>query len=287
MMMENAIDAHVHLWDPQRRDDILICDTHPELNDKATSVALRAHLAGCGFSRAIVVQSAPDDSHSEWLIKHASRLDQIAGVVAWIDPTATDALDRAKQLIAQPCVCGVRLMLNRMSNPGRLLNDEPMAVLTLLANDNVTIELLAPVDQLEFSCDLADQFSGKIVLDHCGLPPQNALSNHAWRNGLQKLAKRPNVATKMSGLIEPYEGMPTDVDLFAVMDFVCTQFGPQRLMAASNFPVAQLTELEKVWVASLVSWAMLRDFNSLEQAALWYDCAINWYPRLNPKGVIA
>ncbi|AII86204.1 amidohydrolase family protein [Planktomarina temperata] len=279
MRNANAIDAHVHIWDAQRRDDILICDAHPELNDRATSDALSAHLTGSRFSRAILVQSAPDNAHSDWLIEHTARLSTIAGVVAWIDPTANDALDRAECLIAQPRVCGVRLMLNRMTTPAQLLAVRPMAVLSLLAKNDVTIELLALSAQLDFAYDLAGAISGKIVVDHCGLPPQNAMADQIWRDRLQKLATRPNVATKLSGLIEPYAMMPPDHTLFAVMDFVLAQFGTDRLMAASNFPVVQLTAPEQTWEASLASWVQAHGFSPPEQASLWHNCAATWYPR--------
>jgi len=281
MMMENAIDAHVHLWDPQRHDDILICDAHPELNDKATRDALRTHLTGSAFSRAIAVQSAPDDAHSDWLIKHSAQLASIAGVVAWIDPTATNGLDQAKRLIAQPRVCGVRLMLNRMAAPKQLLAAGPQAVLALLATHQVTIELLSPPDQLGFANDLASRIPGKIVVDHCGLPSKAAVTDPIWRNGLQDLARRPNVATKMSGLIEPFSEMPHDEVLFETMDFALELFGSDRLMAASNFPVAQLTAPERIWEARLVSWAKSRGLSRSQQAALWRDCAATWFPRIN------
>lgn len=131
MIFKGGIDAHVHVWDKKCEDDILIVTQMPEMAPLAEPALAASHIARTGARGGIVVQSAPSVSHSDWLRKTCRKIPGVIGVVGWIDPLSSDAVQQADALIADPLVCGIRLMINRMENPDLL--DDP-AVLHVLGS---------------------------------------------------------------------------------------------------------------------------------------------------------
>ena len=112
-----------------------------------------------------------------------------------------------------------------------------------------------------------------------------------WKEGIRELATCPNVVVKLGGLVMAINGFgfhkgdkpPTSDELVAVTSlyyrFTIEQFGPNRCMFESNFPV------DKVSCSYLVLWnsfkKMTRDFSPAERRALFRDTAIRVY-RLSP-----
>ncbi len=112
-----------------------------------------------------------------------------------------------------------------------------------------------------------------------------------WKEGIRELASCPNVVVKLGGLVMAINGFgfhkgdkpPTSDELVAVTSpyyrFTIEQFGPNRCMFESNFPV------DKVSCSYLVLWnsfkKMTRDFSPAERTALFRDTAIRVY-RLSP-----
>lgn len=275
-----AIDAHVHLWDPMRDDDILICKNKPELADYASPAELKLHLEQGDFQGAIAIQSAPDHDHSDWLIAHAATIPGVVGVVAWIDPSAPDAKEKADALIATPLVCGVRLMINRISNPSDLLLPHSLAVMSLLSANDITIELLAPPSLLNVVVQLTGAFEGKMVLDHCGTPPQSAINDPTWSAAMRDIGVHSHVATKLSGVMEAYPTLSNLVQLYDTMDFVLGHFGADRMLAASNFPVNKLTATSSDWANIISTWIKQNNFSDRQAQGIWQTNSEQWYPRI-------
>ena len=112
-----------------------------------------------------------------------------------------------------------------------------------------------------------------------------------WKEGIRELATCPNVVVKLGGLVMAINGFgfhkgdkpPTSDELVAATwpyyRFTIEQFGPNRCMFESNFPV------DKVSCSYLVLWnsfkKMTRDFSPAERTALFRDTAIRVY-RLSP-----
>lgn len=151
--------------------------------------------------------------------------------------------------------------------------------------------------QLVEVVDLARAFPDvPIVLDHIGGPigigPYAGKRDEvyqAWKRGIDELATCPNVAIKLGGLGMPFCNMgwhdspepPTSSDLakgMAPYYMSCIeQFGPDRCMFESNFPV------DKVSFSYTVLWnafkRLAEDFTPSEKAALFHGTA-EWFYRL-------
>ncbi|MDX0562533.1 amidohydrolase family protein [Sinorhizobium medicae] len=240
MIFQGATDAHVHLWDPARNDDILVLKHQPELVETARRDRLAAHLRQIEAKGAIVVQSAPTKAHSDWLRSEAGNIDGVIGIVGWLDIFAADCRVEMEDLISDPLVCGIRIMLNRMASPETLINPASLTRIGELADSGLAIECLTPPEHLDVVARLATEVErARIVVDHCGLPPvSNGFAE--WKVDIASLAGLPNVTTKFSGLTEPFGPDVRLADIAERADWILGLFGPARLMAASNFPVCEL-----------------------------------------------
>ena len=149
--------------------------------------------------------------------------------------------------------------------------------------------------QLKELIDLADAFPNtQIILDHFGGPlgigpyeGKAAEVFEVWRRDMMHLAKRPNVAVKLGGLVMPINGFglhkrrkpPTSDELKALTGdyYRCAieQFGPERCMFESNFPV------DRQSCSYLVLWnsfkKLVKDASPDEKTLLFHDTAARIY----------
>lgn len=281
MIFDGAIDAHVHLWDPARCDDILILKKEPRLGPLGQTEALRKHLRDCAAAGALLVQSAPDVGHSDWLRAAARGVGVPLGLVGWIEPAGPEAERRIAALIEDPWVCGVRLMLNRMDAPAALLDRAALEDLSQLAAAGLALECLAPPECLADVAALARALpEAQIVLDHCGLPPVPPASLAPWQQGIKDLAGLPNVSVKFSGLMEPF-GPEAHLSQVEDRAAACLDlFGPGRLMAASNHPVCAMAGGAARWSDSLERIIARAGLDMTDRTALLRGTALRVFGRL-------
>lgn len=149
--------------------------------------------------------------------------------------------------------------------------------------------------QLMELLDLARAFPDTtIILDHIGGPlgvgPYAGRREEVlgeWQHGIAALATCPNVFVKLGGLGMPLCGFgwheratpPNSTELAEAMapyyDFCIEQFGVNRCMFESNFPVDKLSySYTVVWNAFK---RIVRDFPPEEKAALFQDTAVRVY----------
>jgi predicted TIM-barrel fold metal-dependent hydrolase len=153
--------------------------------------------------------------------------------------------------------------------------------------------------QLKELADLARAFpQTQIILDHVGTPlglgpyaGQRAAVFQDWKQDIPIVAACENVAVKLGGLAMKVCGFdwhkahqpPSSHMLAATMapyfEYCIEQFGVQRCMFESNFPV------DKVSCGYTVLWnafkRIAQGFSNEEQAALFHDTAARVYG-LNP-----
>ena len=136
-----------------------------------------------------------------------------------------------------------------------------------LAPLGLHFELQAPWAQLEEAARLAADFPDTtIVLNHTGLPYVEQLG--AWRDAMAKLAARPNVAVKISGLGNVTRKREVVLSTIEV-------FGTGRAMFASNFPVDSLRAgFDEIFSGFDES---TRGFSAEERRGLFHDNAMRIY----------
>ncbi len=89
------------------------------------------------------------------------------------------------------------------------------------------------------------------VLDHCGVPNVRDRELDPWRADIAALAKLPNVACKISGIVAYADpaGWTVD-DLRPFVEHVIAVFGWDRVVWGSDWPVCTTTADLTRWVAA-------------------------------------
>jgi len=126
--------------------------------------------------------------------------------------------------------------------PGAMQDDNWRRNFALLEKHGMSWDMRIPYWHLEEGAEVARSFPGiPVVVNHTGLPLDRSEEGLAiWRKGLAALADCPNVVIKISelGLAHGRWDIPSNV---RVAREAAAIFGPDRIIFASNLPVASLS----------------------------------------------
>lgn len=249
------IDAHHHFWkyDPVEYD--WIDDTMHAIRRDFLPDDLRATMAEAGVGGAISVQARQTVEETRWLLELAERHDEIRGVVGWVplvSPRVAEALDG---LAPNAKLRGVRHVLQAEPDDYFPRDDFNRGIRALkpygLAYDILVIER-----QLPLAIELVDRHPQQVfVLDHIAKPRIGDDILSPWRENIRELAKRENVFCKISGMVTEADYLHWTVEqLRPYVHVVLEAFGPQRLLAGSDWPVCLVACGYRRW------WEILESF---------------------------
>lgn len=295
------IDPHMHLWDLDRHYYGWLQD-RPLPNNPAgdmspiayKSYGLDDYLADA--ARWNLVQTVhvecglpPKDqlSETDWLQGLADARGVIGGIVAGanLDDPRVEPLLEAQAARAK--VRGVRQIVNWHKDPAKtygptdlLLSDAWRAGYALLARYGLSFDLQLYPSQMATAAALAAAHPDiPVIVNHAGMPTdRDEAGLAAWREGLTRLAERPNVSCKISGLAMIDRAWTVD-SLRPFVLRVIETFGPARCMFASNFPVEKVHGSFDDFYAAYD--AITSDFGEDERAAMFAGTASRLY-RLPP-----
>ena len=153
--------------------------------------------------------------------------------------------------LADPFVKGFRRVLH-------VVPDDLSESVTFRANIKRLAEAARPFDlcvrpdQIGKAIALADLApSVQFVLDHCGVPAIKDRAEHPWREHIAEIARRPNVAVKISGVVAYAEPETWTVDdIRPYVEHAIDSFGWDRVVWGSDWPVCTLTASLSIWVAA-------------------------------------
>jgi L-fuconolactonase len=273
------VDAHHHLWDPERRDyPWLAGDAMAPIRKRYDVAMLREHAMACGIQRTVLVQTVPDvDETVEFLALADVNRDLIGGVVGWVDLTAgtADALARLRNEPGGDLLVGIRHQAQDEPDPDWLGRDDVVAGVRAVVDAGLAYDLLVLPHQLPSAISLVERVpAGRFVLDHAGKPPIATGELEPWAGLLRRLAGSPDVAVKLSGLVTEADWWDwTAADIRPYAEVVLDAFGPDRVMFGSDWPVCELAA-SYAGVVGLARELAVDD-------AVFGDTATRWY-RLHP-----
>lgn len=236
------IDAHQHFWryDPElygwmdERMGVLKRDYLP--------TDLASELASFGMTASVAVQARQDDEETQWLLELAAEQPSIAAVVGWTDLRADDVDERLERLARHPRLKGVRHVLQDEPDDGFMLREDFTRGIGCLARHGLTYDILIYARHIPAAIELVDRFPNQpFVVDHIAKPRIADAELEAWAEGMRRLAERPHVACKVSGMITEarWDGW-SPRDFTPYLDVVFEAFGEDRLMFGSDWPVCLL-----------------------------------------------
>lgn len=242
------IDSHQHFWQIARGDyGWLTPDLGPIHRDFAPE-DLAPLLGQHDIAATILVQAAPTETETRFLLETAAATPFVAGVVGWADFEAPDAPERIAALAADPLLVGLRPMVQDIPDPDWLARPDLAPAFTALKHHNLVFDALVKPLQIPALLKLLDREADlSIVIDHGAKPDLTSADLSAWRDGITALAARPNTACKLSGLVTEAGPDWTDETLQPAIAHLLACFGPQRLLWGSDWPVVTLRATYPQW----------------------------------------
>jgi L-fuconolactonase len=252
----SVVDAHHHVWDLAVRDQDWIRGAAMAPIARSFAVdELRPQAAAEGVTSTVLVQTVVGPDETPELLALADADPLVAAVTGWADLTSPALADDLAALQAGPggrWLRAVRHQVQHEPDPGWLARPDVVAGLRAVAASGLGYELLVLPQQLPAAVEAARAVpDGVFVLDHCAKPPVASGALEPWARDLRALAALPNVVCKLSGLVTEarWDGWSV-ADLAPYAAVVLDAFGPQRVMAGSDWPVCLLAATYgEVWAA--------------------------------------
>lgn len=250
------IDAHQHYWrfDPLR--DQWITPEMAVLRQDFLPSDVAPLLAAAKFDGVVAVQADQSESETDFLLSLAAQHDFIRGVVGWVDLRAADLADRLERWSGYRALKGFRHIAQ--GEPDDFLaRSDVIAGIKQLGTLGYSYDILIYPKQLAAAEQLVARCEGvRFVVDHCAKPPIQSGELARWQRGLRLLASHPNVSCKLSGLVtEAGWHSWTDNEIFGILSVAAEEFGAERLIFGSDWPVCLLAADFPAVVGVIERWA--------------------------------
>lgn len=270
------IDAHHHLWRLARGDYGWLTPDQGLLYRDFDVEALQPLLKAAGIEATILIQAAPTEAETDYLLAVAQQTSWIAGVVGWTDLSAPTAKRRVVHLAKMRPLVGLRPMLQDIPDPNWILKSEVRDGLLAMADHGLVFDALVRQAQLPAIIELAKRFPAlSIVLDHAGKPVIAGPPDPNWRAAMAALADCPNVCVKLSGLLTEAPAGAGARTLSPYVDRLLASFGPERLLWGSDWPVLNLASDYPAWVA--ITEELMKGLDTEARRAIWGGTAARVY----------
>ena len=254
-MQTPIIDTHLHLIYRDRLRYPWLAGVAP-LNRDFLYETYAVEARRCGVSDALhmEVDVAPDDIEAETrnvedLARQPGSL--LRGAISSCRPEDDGFPAFLDRQLADLFVKGFRRVLHVV--PDELSEGATFrANIKRLAGASRPFDLCVRLDQIDKAIALADLApSVQFVLDHCGVPAIKERAEHPWREKIAEIARRPNVAVKISGVVAYSKPETWTVDdIRPYVEHAIESFGWDRVVWGSDWPVCTLTASLSIWVSA-------------------------------------
>lgn len=270
------IDAHHHLWTLARGDYGWLTPKLEPIYRDFSLADLAPHLASGHIEGTILVQAAPTEAETQFLLEIAAGADIVRGVVGWTDFDAADAEARIEAMAAHDLLVGLRPMVQDIPDDDWLLRPALAPLLTAMARNKLVFDALVLPRHLPRLLPIVDRHPElQFVLDHFGKPALSTGELDVWRRDIALLAERDNIVCKLSGLVTEAKPDWQLADLRGAVDHALSCFGPRRMLWGSDWPVVDLAGGYAKWLGA--AEALLADLPPHERADVFGGTAARIY----------
>ena len=258
--MTGIIDAHHHIWRckdvPWLEGPMLprIFGPYEAIRRDYPISEYLADIANSGVTHSVYVQANWAREHFEdevkWVQQTADETGWPNAIVGYADLMVEDVRPQLDRLSRYSRLRGIRMQLHWHDNPQYRFAAKPNLMrearfrhnMARLADYGLSFDLQVFAGQMADAAELAAEFSGTVfILQHAGmLEDRTAIGRAAWRQGMMKLARQPNVVSKLSGLGTFIHKVDGD-EIGDIARQTIGIFGAERCLFGSNFPI------EKLW----------------------------------------
>lgn len=271
------VDAHHHLWRYSADEYDWIDDRMAMLRRDFTVADLAVQAEAASIDCTIAVQARQTVEETRSLLGVARTHALIAGVVGWLPIAQASKLDSCLDEFGKdPSLVGLRHVVQ--GEPDGFLDREDFnRGIVSVGEHDLAYDLLLLPHQLEEAIRFVDRHPAqRFILDHLAKPRIAFGQMEPWRSGVQRLAERPNVWCKISGMVTEADWSTWNLStLEPYLHTVLQAFGTRRLLAGSDWPVCLVACEYGRW------WQVLRsyfnEFSPEEQAGIFGQNAIEAY----------
>lgn len=279
--MSKIIDAHQHFWKIDVQEQSWRTSAHAAIDKDYLPSSLEKDLNACDISGTVLMQSVDSEKENDRLFDFARVASFVKGVVAWLP--LKDAVAAKKELARisnGKNLCGVRTLIAK-DNLDWLTSNASIELFRQISDMNLAWDVVPITDlQIEAVKKLAKLVPDlRIMIDHMGKPPVDSGQWQPWARNIEELSGNSNVAIKISVGIDVLTAWSewNKNELEKYVHHVLRNFGPDRSLLASNWPVVLLKNTyENSW-RDLV--ALLTSFGLSEQdlSKVMGGSATKWY----------
>ena len=257
------VDAHQHFWDLTRADYGWLTPEAGVLYRNYLPEELEPSLRESEVAATVLVQAAPSEAETHYLLGLARSHPFVAGVVGWVDFAAADASRRIAALAQAggEKLKGLRPMVQDIAAPDWIAQPSLDAAFdAMIAHDLTFDALVRPIHLEPLRTRLLRHPELRAVLDHAGKPDIARGGRDAWARDLKRLARETPIHCKLSGLLTEAGESCSLSNLVPYVDEVFASFGPDRVMWGSDWPVLNSVSTYADWLE--LSRELIRRFAS-------------------------
>lgn len=272
------VDAHHHFWKIDLGIYNWISDSIAGIRRDYQPFHLAPYLEHLGISKTVLVQAGESLLENEAMLAIADQSDFVAGVVAWVDLASADAASRLEELSTHSKVKGIRPVLQGIEDSEWVLQPQIVSNLRLLSQLNLRFDALIQPRHLSVLDRLTDMIPDmQVVIDHAAKPviANGQAAGTGWETGMAKLAEKPQICCKLSGVATEQGPGWQPSTLQAVSDHLLDTFGPTRLMWGSDWPVLELVGSYTQWFES--TQLILSDLSDEDRSHVMGKTATRFY----------
>ena len=288
------LDAHHHLWNlsevsypwlQAKGEKRFFGDPSPIQRDYLLSEFQQdAQAAGMTGSVHIQVGAADALAEAQWIQTIAEAHPQwLIRQVAFCDLTSLDVERNLNALQDIPSVVGVRQIVGRAPREDALAGTHYLLTdlaflqgLKSLANRGLSFDLQLLPELMQATANVLQQVPElQVALCHAGSPYIRTSAGIAdYGKMLKNLSALPNLFCKISGL-GMFDHNWTQDTVRPIFNLCLDQFGAERLMFGSNFPVDSLSSTYTTLIERHVD--LVSGLTSKDQEAYWGETARSFY----------
>jgi L-fuconolactonase len=262
------VDAHFHCWQLARGDYGWLTPEFAAIHRDVAVEDWAREARPLGVQGGVLVQAAPTEAETQFLLAQASAHDMVLGVVGWVDLLADDAPERIARLAAtQPLLKGLRPMLQDIADPDWILQPRLSPALTAIAQHDLVFDALVKPLHLPRVLELCQRHPAlRVVIDHGAKPDIGRAQWQPWAGDMMRIAAQTSAMCKLSGLLTEAGPLPAAAAARHWAEHLLQAFGAQRLLWGSDWPVLELAASYRAWWHEVQ--ALLSSLASAERAAV-------------------
>ena len=231
------IDAHQHFWTRARGDYDWLDNAPPVLHRDFGPSDLRPLLQKHKITGTILVQAASTEAETEFLLSIAAEMNEVLGVVGWVDFRRDDAPERVTHFAKHAKLVGLRPAVNDHQSADWFLHPKFAPGFEAMLENGLAFDALSRPQHLTPLAELKTRYPDlPVIIDHFARPAIRSNAYDDWARDI-RTASLSGVWCKLSGFVTEVGANWRSEELKPYIDHILEVFGSTRVVWGSNWPV--------------------------------------------------